>query len=183
VAIQTDGKIVVGGRSVASAPNEARWCFTRYNPDGSLDPTFGKGGKDRVSGFDETDGIVALQVRDDGKIIFATDTATFDGFITKFINYNVVVGALRSDGSIDPNFGDNLDSGGRRGNVTTDLGDEDFPEAMAIQPDGRIVVAVHQGFGNEDEPFVCSATRATGGSITRSTAMALHRPRRSGSRA
>ncbi len=45
--IQTDGKIVVGGSAtqgqIRLAPQQT--ALARYNPDGSLDPSFGRGGK------------------------------------------------------------------------------------------------------------------------------------------
>ena len=47
VAIQPDGKIVVGGRAVTNAgphPNIVGFGLARYDADGSLDPSFGTGG-------------------------------------------------------------------------------------------------------------------------------------------
>src|SRR5439155_1459581 len=47
LAIQTDGKIVVAGDSLAAAGNwrTADFAIVRYNPDGSLDTSFGGTGK------------------------------------------------------------------------------------------------------------------------------------------
>src|SRR5688500_2733379 len=48
MALQTDGKIViVGNRVLATA--YAGMIVARYNPDGSLDPSFGKGGWSSVA--------------------------------------------------------------------------------------------------------------------------------------
>src|SRR5437868_3525494 len=66
LAVQPDGKIVmVGGPEIFNARG---WFLTRYNPDGSLDPTFGSGGL-----VSNTVGLranaVALQT--DGRIVAA----------------------------------------------------------------------------------------------------------------
>ncbi len=65
VAIQPDGRIVTAGRS-----GSGDFALARYNADGSLDPSFGSGGKVTTDfgGFDVASG-VALQA--DGKIIAA----------------------------------------------------------------------------------------------------------------
>jgi uncharacterized delta-60 repeat protein len=68
VALQSNGKIVVAGG--AFSPPAADFALARYNTDGSLDPTFGSGGKvaTDLGGFDVAFG-VALQT--DGKIVAA----------------------------------------------------------------------------------------------------------------
>jgi uncharacterized delta-60 repeat protein len=43
VAVQTDGKIVAAGSTTTA--NQPAFALARYNPDGSLDATFGTGGK------------------------------------------------------------------------------------------------------------------------------------------
>src|SRR6185436_19413888 len=45
VAIQTDGKIVVSGGSLDGDGNGCGFALARYNSDGSLDMTFGSGGR------------------------------------------------------------------------------------------------------------------------------------------
>ena len=97
---------------------------------GMLDATFGTGGSVTTNfGGDEIINAVVLQ--SDGKIV--TVGAIFvpgPGF-----NPNFAIARYNTDGSLDTSFdGD--------GKVTTDfLGFENKAEAVAIQPDGKIVVA------------------------------------------
>src|SRR5438876_686219 len=68
VAIQADGKIVVAGAG-SLAPSD--FMLARYEPDGSLDPSFGSGGK-LTTGFGGTgsdDRALAVAIQADGKII------------------------------------------------------------------------------------------------------------------
>jgi uncharacterized delta-60 repeat protein len=69
VAVQHDGKVVVAGTS--STGTSGNFALARYNPDGTLDATFGVGGKTSVNFNDirlmDTASSVALQA--DGKIL------------------------------------------------------------------------------------------------------------------
>src|SRR5262249_32706911 len=78
VAIQADGKIIVGG--AALKPNtiipptgfsQTSFALARYNADGSLDPTFGFGGKTTSDFGDHLDTANALLIQADGKIVMA----------------------------------------------------------------------------------------------------------------
>src|SRR5205823_4558561 len=83
-------------------------------------------------------GIGALAIQPDGKIVFATDRGLGTGiFGSGDADFAVV--RLRPDGSLDPTFGDDADSG-RKGYVTTDFDGSEFPAALAIQSDGKILV-------------------------------------------
>ena len=63
IAIQPDGKIVVAGEATYAG----RFALARYNPNGSLDSSFGNGGKlISISGS-----INAVTVQPDGKILVA----------------------------------------------------------------------------------------------------------------
>lgn len=69
VAIQPDGKIVVTGVSGEYINNvfTGDLALIRYNPDGSLDTSFGAGGKVVVESGHQTGG--GLLIQPDGKII------------------------------------------------------------------------------------------------------------------
>ena len=125
VAVQPDGKIIAAG--VATLLNNFNhFALTRYNSDGSLDPTFGSGGKVITEFPNASDTIQAIALQPDGKIVAAGQSSTvIAGFA--LARYN-------SDGSLDPSFG----SGGL---VTTNFFDFAIAEGVAIQPDGKIVVA------------------------------------------
>jgi uncharacterized delta-60 repeat protein len=136
VAIQSDGKIVVAGMAVNSGgvgnPANGRFALVRYNPNGSLDTSFGDGGKETVLGNLTSHGVGAIGIQGDDKIVFAGDRQHDDDF--DFITFR-----LQSNGLLDGTFGDARGSGSA-GYVYTGMGDHDMPSALVIQPDGRIVV-------------------------------------------
>ena len=128
VVLQPDGKIVVVG--TARAGSNPNFAVARYNRDGSLDATFGLGGMvtTDISGeFDQATG-VALQTN--GKIVVVGETRSGGaaGIDFALVRY-------RRDGSLDTGFGEG-------GIVITDFaGGDDAAHAVALRPDGRIVVA------------------------------------------
>jgi uncharacterized delta-60 repeat protein len=128
VAIQSDGKIVAAG--VASNSNfDPILALVRYDPNGNPDPTFGNGGKVMVDFYDYFSLRVDVAIQNDGKIVVVGAVGAF-GVQTDF-------GLARFDtnGNPDPTFG----IGGK---VTTDFfGNSDEATSVAIQSDGRIVVA------------------------------------------
>jgi uncharacterized delta-60 repeat protein len=136
VAIQQDGKIIVAGGAVISP--YGNFALARYNSDGTLDASFGTGGK-VTTGFVTTEfGQVSAQaysvaVQQDGKIVVAGEANIDGGYDFALVRYN-------SNGTLDASFG----TGGR---VTTDfdLVGQGFSFALAssvaIQPDGKIVAA------------------------------------------
>ena len=127
VAVQRDGKIIAAGGTMS--PFAADFALVRYNPDGSLDTSFGIGGKVTTDfgGFDSATG-VAIQA--DGKIVVVGEGGPSSDFV--LARYN-------PDGSLDAGFG----NGGR---VTTDFGGFDAASGVAMQEDGKIVAAGRGGF-------------------------------------
>ncbi len=133
VDLQPDGKIVVAGSGGSSLRG---FALARYNADGSLDATFGAGGQVVTGGLLFAKDVV-LQA--DGKIVAIG--AVFDS-ATRTDNF--ALARYDAGGNLDPAFG----AGGL---VTTDFvhqGSEFFynsgndqASAVAIQPDGAIVVA------------------------------------------
>jgi uncharacterized delta-60 repeat protein len=138
VAIQADGKIVAAGFSNSGGNDD--FALARYNPAGSLDPSFDGDGRvvtDLGGNFEQAFG-VAIQA--DGKIVAA-------GFSDSGANpQNFALARYNPDGSLDPSFdGD--------GGVVTDFGAFDFPHAVAIQGDGKIVAAGFSGAGANPDNF------------------------------
>lgn len=136
VAVQSDGKIVAAGTAGGSAglPN---FALARYTSNGTLDPTFGDGGK-VTTDFGGDDYGQAMAIQDDGKIVVVGQATLGSGGDFALARYN-------PDGSLDMTFGPG-------GMVTLDLssGDDDIAEAVAIEGDGQIVVggrAHDLGFG------------------------------------
>jgi uncharacterized delta-60 repeat protein len=127
VTIQGDGKIVVSGTEGGATTN-GRYLL-RYNPDGSLDATFGTGGTVAVrpptGSFRNAQGVA---VQADGKII--ANGRFLDA------TQNVYFAALRvnPDGSVDTGYG----TGGW---ATAQVPPSGGPNAMALEPDGRLLLA------------------------------------------
>ncbi len=125
VAIQTDGRIVVGGRSYNGSDTDL--AVGRYDTDGSFDNTFSGDGKVSVDIAGEYEYGYSVNIQPDGKILFAGTTVNPD-FDIALLRFNV-------NGTLDNTFGSS-------GIVVTDMetGD-DFAYAIAFQPDGKILVA------------------------------------------
>ena len=136
MALQPNGKIVVVG-SVSAGSDNGKIGVLRYRSDGTLDPAFGGDGivlTDPTPTFD--DGF-AIGVEADGQIVVAGEAGSFSP-IARF-----VVLAYEPDGSLDATFGGD-------GMVFTDLTPKaDVPFGLAIQDDGKIVVA---GAAAQDGP-------------------------------
>src|SRR5262249_33644368 len=96
---------------------------------GDLDPTFGTGGKGTTSfgGSVGNEGD-AMALQPDGKIIVVGTTDVGGG------GSNFAVARYNADGTLDTTF--SFD-----GKVTTDFGGDDRAFSVAIQADGKIVVA------------------------------------------
>jgi uncharacterized delta-60 repeat protein len=125
MAIQPDGKIVVGINLYQHGTNWVEGRLMRYNPDGSLDRTFGTGG---LTAVNKDVGSVALQ--EDGKILFCG--GAYDESSSSHV---IIVGRRNRDGSPDTSFGSH--------GITRVMMGKSFATGrrIAIQQDGRIVVA------------------------------------------
>jgi uncharacterized delta-60 repeat protein len=136
IAIQSDGKIVVAGRigrfRIGGVPSELRdFAVARYRPNGSLDPTFGRDGVIRTDVTGKIDAATQILIQPDGMIIVAGiggQSAAFE----PISNFALV--RYAPDGTLDEGFGTD-------GKVTTDFGFRDGIQAVALQPDGKIVAA------------------------------------------
>lgn len=128
IALQSDGKLIVTGSS--STAGQISWALVRYNSNGSLDSSFGAGGKVLTTmggGIAKT-----VAVQNDGKIVAAGSSTTGN-------KGSFAVARYLSDGSLDASFG----SGGK---VSTSIGAvSDYAFSLALQSDGKIVVAGRSG--------------------------------------
>jgi uncharacterized delta-60 repeat protein len=133
LAIQPDGKIVAVGVSYGRS-NEFSYELTlvRYNADGSLDPSFGAGGKVFTDFGDGTtaslDFASSVALAPDGKIVVAGGAR-----LRGTTNDNFALARYNADGSLDATFG----SGGK---VVTDLGGRETGTDVALAPGGKTVV-------------------------------------------
>ena len=124
VAIRPDGKIVAAGQNRNGNGNDNDFALALYNPDGSLDTSFGRDGK-QTTDFGGFDLAHAVAVQPDGRIVAAgMHTGSF-----------ALARYMPASGRPDHRFGDDgkLTTAFRLGNAAA--------AAVAIQPDGRIVAA------------------------------------------
>ncbi|MET8752318.1 calcium-binding protein [Streptomyces sp. NPDC004667] len=126
MALQPDGKVLVVGYVGSTAFDIG---VARYNTNGTLDTTFSGDGM-VTADFGGTEFGNAVAVQPDGKVVAAGD----GGAGVALLRYN-------ADGSADTGFG----TGGRRSVAFP--GDGGGASALALQPNGKIVIA-----GQADDP-------------------------------
>ncbi len=148
IAIQSDGKIIIGGGSDASGSLET--TLIRYNSNGSLDTTFNSDGIALINFAISNDAAYSVAIQSDEKII-AAGYADLGG--------QVVFALLRlnANGSLDTTF----DTDGK---VTTNFGSfYDGAYSVALQTDGKIIASGYSSNGSQD--FFATARYNTTGSL------------------
>jgi uncharacterized delta-60 repeat protein len=134
IAIQADGKIVATGGYYFG--NNFGWYISRFNPNGSLDNTFDADGIAgyQISPYDDMGNAIAVQ--NNGKIVVAgyhyiNNNSETDIFLTRW----------SEEGNCDLNFTSNETP---LGIVTHPIvgNFSEFANALAIQDDGKILVAI-----------------------------------------
>jgi uncharacterized delta-60 repeat protein len=179
VRVQADGKIVVAGQTYNGFDLDI--AVTRYNSDGSLDATFGTGGKvttaiDRAAGYNEVANAMAIQ--SDGKIVVTGSRYSTDNLAFLTVRYN-------TNGSLDTSFGyqwvEWFDRTGWRrikmrtpGYALTSTSTPNYTptstrwvqaQTIGIQSDGKIVIAGrnlmfrYTDDGGPDDTFAMAAAR------------------------
>ena len=140
VVIQPNGRIIVVG-SAGPNPGGEQYGLTRYNPNGSIDTSFSGDGKQTTTlGRAE-----AAALQPDGKIVAVGNGGDGRGGRNNFSDFTVA--RYNPDGSLDRSFSGD-------GKVVTDFLDYyDSARDVAIQPDGKIVVAGFVTFGSAGGDF------------------------------
>lgn len=142
IGMQTDGKIYLAGCDIDASGTSyvSDFAAARYNTNGSLDLTYASLGHATANvGGNTVDIGYAMAVQPDGKILVA-GTAGFGGLpgpVDDNIDVNafLVVVRLNTNGTLDNTFGNG-------GSVVTQVGAySDFATAIALQPDGKILVS------------------------------------------
>jgi uncharacterized delta-60 repeat protein len=131
MVIQPDNKIIV-----VSLNWNDDMAIVRYNPDGSLDNSFGTNGIVSVDFNGGNDDASAVKLQNDGKIIVvgrAQQNSSNN-------NSDIAVVRLNSDGTLDNSFATN-------GKFSLDVGGYAHDQALdvAIQSDGKIVLVARAG--------------------------------------
>ncbi len=140
LALQPDGKIVVGG--VSDVTGSKDFALARFLPDGSLDPSFGRGGLVTQGMRSLTaDEIRGIAIQPDGKIV--AGGSSHEDVVTIGPNSDFLVARYLPNGSNDLSFGIG-------GLMSTDFGRGTFdqPHALALQPDGKVVLG---GYTNDGD--------------------------------
>jgi uncharacterized delta-60 repeat protein len=138
--LQPDGKLVVAGQAISR--NGSGFALARYNPDGSLDSSFGSGGQ-LLTIIGDSAGGTSVVRQPDGKLVVAGTANVSSSKVVALARYN-------ADGSLDSSFG----TGGK---VTTNVSDLGAINALALQADGKLVVA-----GSIDASFALLRYNADG---------------------
>ncbi len=132
LAVQPDDKVVVAGYSEFGSYNpKDRFALARFNADGSLDSSFGSGGK-LTTIITSNDMAYAVAVQPDGKIVAAGSSSG-----------QFALARYNSNGSLDTSFGNN-------GTTTALVGTGGQANAVRIQPDGKIIAA---GYADDSSSY------------------------------
>ena len=115
IAVQADGKIVIGGY-FSTYNGQPAGAVARLNADGTLDTSF------NVGGGPSDGGVLSVAVQADGKVLVGGGYGTFDG-----VSSVEPMLRLNADGSLDTSFYPT-------GNVRLTEAD-----AILVQPDGSIL--------------------------------------------
>ena len=135
VAQQYDGKVVVAGYSYNG--NDSDFAVARFLANGQPDPAFAGGHVTTDLGSDNDKGC-GVAVQSDGRIVVAGYTGSGDGVDFAVVRYNPT-------GTLDTTFGGT-------GKVITDVrGSGDFGAGVALQIDGKILVAGCAYNGSNDD--------------------------------
>lgn len=137
LAIQNDGKLVMGGNSTLTQSGTEIFAIARFNIDGSLDTTFDSDGKVTTLIGTFMNGLFSTIIQGDGKILVSGYSNSLNNNVFTIVRYNI-------DGSLDTSF----DSDGI---VNTISGSSAYlgAYALALQNDGKIVAAglLNNSFG------------------------------------
>ena len=142
VALQPDGKLLIAAQCVSGSTID--FCTLRYNANGTLDASFGTSGTLVTSVGTGNDFVTAMTLQPDGKLILAGHCA-----VSGQLDFCAV--RTTAAGALDTTFG----TGGKLitaiSNGATPATSNDFVTAMAIQPDGKLLLAGYCRSGSFDK--------------------------------
>jgi uncharacterized delta-60 repeat protein/uncharacterized repeat protein (TIGR01451 family) len=139
---------IVAAGSASTADRGTDFAVARYNPNGTLDSTFGQGGKATTDFFGGNDGARGVAVQLDGKIILS-------GFATNGTERLFTLARFNETGNLDQAFG----AGGK---VVLDLGSTSEAFKVVLQSDGKILAAGDSRLQNSLDFTVVRLNQADG---------------------
>ncbi len=135
--LAADGKILIAGYGLEISTSPYDFAIYRILPNGALDRTFSGDGVKMISfGPIRSDVAQDLVIQPDGKIVAVGYTCDNDKVNCDF----AIVRLLPKNGEVDTTFNED-------GKQTTDSGGEEQAPAIALQPDGKIVIAGRRTLG------------------------------------
>ncbi len=156
VIIQDDNTIVVSGTYFGSS--NADFAMSRYNPNGTLDNSFGTNGTVITDFNNENDYCDSMILQNDGKIILAGASS----LLTELSNFGVA--RYNIDGTLDTTFGTN-------GKISLNLGSQfytntdDTGKSIKLQSSGKLVLggySFRQFQSDNLSPFVIIRLNSNG---------------------
>lgn len=143
VALQSDGKVVLGGTSFVSG-TDSLFCLARLTSVGDLDTTFNTTGYLTTDLGGSDDRAFSVAIQSDGKVVAGGYTHVSGN------DYDFAVVRVGSDGTLDSGFG-----GGDGVSVLTPGSGDDRAQTVLVQSNGKIVVAGYQdGEGSDSQLFL-----------------------------
>lgn len=129
VVVQPDGKIVVAGYAQNTGSAVRQFALARYRADGSLDTTFGNGGRvfTTIAGGNAYANDVFIQ--SNGRIVVV-------GFLDTGSRYSSIIARYNANGALDATF-----SGDGILVYNYDATSSDYGTSVVLQPDGKILVS------------------------------------------
>jgi uncharacterized delta-60 repeat protein len=121
MAVLDDGKIVVAGEARSGSTDTTDFALARYNPNGTLDASFGEEGKVSTDFFQRAEGVTAMALQADGRVVVAGVASPNAGAAL------FAVARYNTDGSLDAGFG----SGGKV-SLNASTAPVDFATAVVI---------------------------------------------------
>jgi len=147
LAIQTDGKILLGG--YCDNGSNYDFCIARFNSNGTLDTSFGTSGKVIQPIGSALDDGQSLAIQSDGKILLG-------GYCSNGSNLDFCIARFNSNGTLDTSFGSS-------GKVIQPIGGGGLGYSLAIQSDGKILLGGFCYNGSNDD--FCIARFNSNGSL------------------
>ena len=133
VTVLADGKLLAAGHSNHSYINEKQdFLVVRYRPDGTPDPTFAGNGTTTTDFAAREDQAKALALESGGKIVVVGYSVGLDS--DDVPSKDFALARYNANGTLDPGFSGD-------GTRTTNFGGDDVAYDVALQPDGKILVA------------------------------------------
>ncbi|AKC82840.1 hypothetical protein IMCC26134_08760 [Verrucomicrobia bacterium IMCC26134] len=126
VAVQADGKVLIGGAFLRLQPNgaataTARLRFARLNADGTLDEGFNP----RPNGSGTSTTVTSVAVQADGKVLIGGNFRTLQPNDAATATPRQYIARLNADGTLDPDFNPNANNS---------------VQSVAVQADGKVLI-------------------------------------------